>query len=153
TKGRKALNVKWDDGPNKGYDSDAFKDKMAEQARKPCKTERNEGDIHKALAGADKVVEREYYIPHFSHATMEPPAATVQIKGNKAEVWACVQSPGGTRGDVAKALGLKEDDVTVNGTLRGGGFGRKSKCDFVLEAALLSKQMGGKPVKVVWTRE
>jgi isoquinoline 1-oxidoreductase beta subunit len=152
-KARKALNVKWDDGPNKDYDSDAFKVKMAEQAHQPGRIERNEGDIDKALAGADKVIERDYYIPHFSHATMEPPAATVRINGNKAEVWACVQSPGGTRGDVAKTLGLKEDDVTVNVTLLGGGFGRKSKCDFALEAALLSKEMGGKPVKVVWTRE
>lgn len=153
TKGRRALNVKWDDGPNKDYDSDAFKAKMAEQAHKPGKVERNEGDIDKALAGADKVVERDYYIPHFVHAPMEPPAATVKISGNKAEVWACVQSPGGTRGDVAKLLGLKEDDVTVNVTLLGGGFGRKSKCDFALEAATLSKAMGGQPVKVVWTRE
>ena len=88
-----------------------------------------------------------------SHAPMEPPAATVQIKDGKAEVWACVQSPGGTRGDVAKTLGMKEDDVTVNVTLLGGGFGRKSKCDFALEAAILSKAMGGTPVKVVWTRE
>jgi isoquinoline 1-oxidoreductase beta subunit len=152
-KGREALNVKWDDGPNASYDSEAFKAKMAEQAHKPGRVERNEGDIDKALAGADKVIERDYYIPHFSHATMEPPAAVCQINGSKAEVWACVQSPGGTRGDVAKALGLKEDDVTVNVTLLGGGFGRKSKCDFALEAALLSKAMGGKPVKVVWTRE
>jgi isoquinoline 1-oxidoreductase beta subunit len=152
-KGRAALNVKWDDGPNKDYDSDAFKASMAEIAHKPGKVERNEGDIDKALAAADKVIERDYYIPHFVHAPMEPPAAVVKIDGNKAEVWACVQSPGGTRGDVAKLLGFKEDDVTVNVTLLGGGFGRKSKCDFALEAALLSKEMGGKPVKVVWTRE
>jgi isoquinoline 1-oxidoreductase beta subunit len=152
-KGRKALNVKWDDGPNKDFDSDAFKVKMAEQARKPGRIERNEGDVDNALAGADKVIEHEYYIPMFSHATMEPPAAVVQINGNKAVAWACVQSPGGTRGDVAKLLGLKEDDVTVNVTLLGGGFGRKSKCDFVLEAAICSKAVGGKPVKVVWTRE
>jgi isoquinoline 1-oxidoreductase beta subunit len=77
----------------------------------------------------------------------------VQIKDGKAEVWACVQSPGGTRGDVAKQLGMKEDDVTVHVTLLGGGFGRKSKCDFALEAAILSKALGGTPVKVVWTRE
>jgi isoquinoline 1-oxidoreductase subunit beta len=153
TQGRKALNVKWDDGPNKGYDSDAFKLKMAEQAHKPGKVERNEGDVDKALAGADKVIERDYYIPHFVHAPMEPPAAVVKAGSDKAEVWACVQSPGGTRGDVAKLLGLKEDDVTVNVTLLGGGFGRKSKCDFALEAAILSKAMGGQPVKVVWTRE
>lgn len=153
TKGRRALNVKWDDGPNKDYDSVAFKAKMAEQARKPGRIERNEGNIDEALAGADRVVEREYYIPHFSHVTMEPPAGVVRINGNKAEAWGCVQSPGGTRADLAKLLGLKEDDVTVNVTLLGGGFGRKSKCDFVLEAGICSKAVGGKPVKVVWTRE
>ena len=152
-KGREALKVTWDDGPNKNYDSQTFKTQMAEQARKPGKIERNEGDVEKALAGAAKVVEHEYYIPHSVHAPMEPPAATVQIKDGKAQVWACVQSPGGTRGDVAKLLGLKEDDVTVNVTLLGGGFGRKSKCDFALEAAILSRSLGGTPVKVVWTRE
>jgi isoquinoline 1-oxidoreductase beta subunit len=152
-KGRAALNVQWDDGPNKDYDSDTYKESMAATARAPGKIERDEGDVDAALAGAAKVIEREYYIPHGAHTPMEPPAATVKISGDKAEVWACVQSPGGTRGQVAKALGLKEEDVTVNVTLLGGGFGRKSKCDFAIEAALLSKEMGGSPVKVVWTRE
>ena len=54
-----------------------------------------------------------------------------------------MQSPGGTREDVAKTLGIPEDNVTVNVTLLGGGFGRKSKCDFALEAALLSKAIDG----------
>lgn len=152
-KGREALKVTWNDGANASYDSDAYKAKMQATARKPGKVERNEGDVDKALAGAAKVIEREYYIPHGAHSPMEPPAATVQIKGGKAEVWACVQSPGGTRGDVANTLGMKEEDVTVHVTLLGGGFGRKSKCDFALEAAILSKEMGGTPVKVVWTRE
>ncbi len=152
-KGREALKVTWDDGPNKSYDSVAYKAQMQATARKPGKIERNEGDVDKALAGAAKVIEREYYIPHGVHVPMEPPAATVQIKDGKAEVWACVQSPGGTRGDVAKVLGMKPEDVRVNVTLLGGGFGRKSKCDFAQEAAILSKAMGGTPVKVVWTRE
>ncbi len=152
-KGRAALNVQWEDGPNADYDSDKYKEMMAASARKPGKVERNEGDVDGALAGAAKVVEREYYIPHGHHATMEPPAAVCRIQGGKAEVWACVQSPGGTRGSVAGALGMKEDDVTVNVTLLGGGFGRKSKCDFAIEAALLSRTMGGQAVKVVWTRE
>ena len=64
-----------------------------------------------------------------------------------------MQSPGGTRDDVAKALGVKPEEMTLHTTLLGGGFGRKSKCDFAIEAALLSKEMGGAPVKVVWTRE
>ncbi|MBI1396752.1 MAG: molybdopterin-dependent oxidoreductase [Betaproteobacteria bacterium] len=152
-KGREALNVKWDDGPNADYDSDTFKQQMAETSRKPGKMERNEGDVDKALAGAAKVIDREYYIPHGHHATMEPPAATCRIVDGKPEVWACVQSPGGTRGDVAKLLGVPEDHVTVHVTLLGGGFGRKSKCDFAQEAALCSKEMGGQPVKVIWTRE
>lgn len=151
--GRKVLNVKWNDGPNGNYDSDAFKAAMQATARKPGKIERNEGDFDAAIAGAAKVIEREYYIPHSSHATMEPPAAVAKVANGKAEVWACVQSPGGTRGDVANTLGLDQKDVTVNVTLLGGGFGRKSKCDFVLEAAILSKDMGGTPIKVVWTRE
>ena len=152
-KGRAALNVQWEDGPNKDYDSDVFKQSMADSARKPGKVERNVGDFDAAIKGAAKVVEREYYIPHGHHATMEPPAAVCRIANGKAEVWACVQSPGGTRGQVAGTLGMKEDDVTVNVTLLGGGFGRKSKCDFALEAAILSKSMGGQAVKVVWTRE
>jgi isoquinoline 1-oxidoreductase beta subunit len=152
-KGREALKVTWNDGPNASYNSDTYKAKMQAAGSKPGKIERNEGDIDKALAGAAKVIDREYYIPHGVHVPMEPPAATVQIKDGKAEVWACVQSPGGTRGDVANTLGMKEEDVKVNVTLLGGGFGRKSKCDFALEAALLSKSLGGAPVKVVWTRE
>ena len=151
--GRKVLNVKWNDGPNANYDSDAFRTAMQATARKPGKIERNEGDFDAAIKTAAKVIEREYYVPHSSHATMEPPAAVAKVANGKAEVWACVQSPGGTRGDVANTLGLDQKDVTVNVTLLGGGFGRKSKCDFVLEAAILSKDMGGTPIKVVWTRE
>jgi isoquinoline 1-oxidoreductase beta subunit len=83
---------------------------------------------------------------------MEPPVAVANVKGNKAEIWAPVQSPGGTHEDVAKTLDIPIENVTVNVTLLGGGFGRKSKCDFALEAALLSKELGV-PVKVQWTRE
>src|SRR5260370_14303327 len=83
---------------------------------------------------------------------METPVAVADVKGDKAEIWAPVQSAGGTREDVAKTLGIPEENVTVNVTLLGGGFGRKSKCDFALEAALLSKELGA-PVKVQWTRD
>src|SRR5947208_10490240 len=83
---------------------------------------------------------------------MEPPAATARMSGGKWEVWAPVQSPGGARDDVAKALGIKPEEMVLHTTLLGGGFGRKSKCDFAIEAALLSKELGA-PVKVQWTRE
>jgi isoquinoline 1-oxidoreductase subunit beta len=152
-KGRDALVIKWDDGPHASYDSAAYKAQLEETARKLGKVVRDEGDAEKALGSAAKTVSAEYYIPHLAHASMEPPCATARVADSKCEVWAPVQSPGGTRNELAEKLVLKPEDVTVNVTLLGGGFGRKSKCDFVLEAALLSREMGGAPVKVIWTRE
>jgi isoquinoline 1-oxidoreductase subunit beta len=152
-KGRKALKLSWDDGPHGSYDSAAYKAQMEQTAAKPCKPVRNDGDAEKALATAAKTVSAEYYIPHLAHAPMEPPSATARVADGKCEVWAPVQSPGEVQDELVQKLGLKREDVTVNVTLLGGGFGRKSKCDFVLEAALLSRAMGGTPVKVVWTRE
>jgi len=152
-KGREALTIRWDDGPHGSYDSAAYKTQLEETARKPAKVVRNDGDAEKALALAAKTVSAEYYIPHLAHASMEPPSATVRVADGKCDAWAPVQSPGNTREELAKKLGFKPEDVTVNVTLLGGGFGRKSKCDFVLEAALLSREMGGAPVKVTWTRE
>jgi isoquinoline 1-oxidoreductase beta subunit len=151
--GRKALTIMWDDGPNASYDSKAFKATLEEAARKPAKVVRNDGDFDAAAASAARRLEAEYYIPHLAHATMEPPAATVRITNGKCEVWGCFQSPQAARDLVAKRLGLSADDVTVHVTLLGGGFGRKSKPDYAIEAAVLSKAMDGKPVKVTWTRD
>jgi isoquinoline 1-oxidoreductase beta subunit len=151
-KGRAALKVEWDDGPNASYDSATYRKQLEEAARKPGLVVRKEGDVEAALKGADKVVVGEYYLPHLAHVSMEPPVAVADVKGDKAEIWAPLQSPGGTREDVAKTLGIPEENVTVNVTLLGGAFGRKSKCDFALEAALLSRELGA-PVKVQWTRE
>jgi isoquinoline 1-oxidoreductase beta subunit len=150
--GRDALKIVWDDGPNAKYNSVAYRAELEEASRKPGKVVRDTGDIEAGLKASAKVIVGEYYIPHLAHASMEPPVATANVVGDKAEIWAPVQSPGGTRDDVAKTLGIPVENVTVNVTLLGGGFGRKSKCDFVLEAALLSRAIGA-PVKVQWTRE
>jgi isoquinoline 1-oxidoreductase beta subunit len=152
-KGRDALAVKWDDGPHASYDSATYRSQLQETSRKPGKLVRNDGDAEKALGTAAKTVVAEYFVPHLAHASMEPPTATARVADGKCEVWAPVQSPGTTRGELAAKLWIKPEDVTVNVTLLGGGFGRKSKPDFVLEAALLSRAMNGAPVKVVWTRE
>jgi isoquinoline 1-oxidoreductase subunit beta len=151
-KGRDVLKLTWDDGANGKYDSVAYRATLEEAARKPGLVVRKEGDVDAALKSADKVIVGEYYLPHLAHVSMEPPVAVADVRGDKAEIWAPVQSPGGTREDVAKTLGIPEDNVTVNVTLLGGGFGRKSKCDYALEAALLSKELNA-PVKVQWTRE
>jgi isoquinoline 1-oxidoreductase subunit beta len=151
--GRRALKIAWEDGPNASYDSTAFKATLEDAAHKPGKVVRNDGDFDAAAGRAARRVEAEYYVPHLAHATMEPPAATARITGGKCEVWGCFQSPQATRDMVAKRLGMSSDDVTVHVTLLGGGFGRKSKPDFAIEAAVLSKAADGKPVKVTWTRD
>jgi isoquinoline 1-oxidoreductase subunit beta len=151
--GRKALRIVWDDGPNASYDSVRFMTTLEDAARKPGKVVRNDGDFDAAVAGAARRLDAEYYVPHLAHAPMEPPAATVRIAGGKCEVWGCFQSPQATRDRVAQRLGMSAADVTVRVTLLGGGFGRKSKPDFAVEAAVVSKAVDGKPVKLTWTRE
>jgi isoquinoline 1-oxidoreductase beta subunit len=152
-KGREALKITWDNGPNATHDSKAFRASLEAAVKKPGKVERNQGDAEKALASAARVITAEYYAPHIHHATMEPPAAVARMNHGRWEIWAPVQSPGQARDDIAAAVGVTPAEMTLHPTLLGGGFGRKSKCDFAIEAALLSKDLGGAPVKVVWTRE
>jgi isoquinoline 1-oxidoreductase beta subunit len=154
--GRDALQIEWDDGPNGSYDSSAYRQTLESAARKPGKTMRSQGDAAQAWAKAPEAerVAAEYYVPHLAHASMEPPAATVRIKDGRAEVWTSIQNPIAARDAVAARLKLEPADVTVNVLLLGGGFGRKSKPDFVDEAAIVARAMPeGTPVKLVWTRE
>ena len=135
-KGRDALKIVWDDGPNKSYDSKAYRAMLEEQVRKPGKVERNDGDADAALKSAARVDHRRV-LRAASRARHHGAAGGGRASADgKWEVWAPVQSPGGARDDIAKALGIKPEEMTVHCTLLGGGFGRKSKCDFAIEAAL-----------------
>ena len=154
--GRAALELEWDDGANAGYDSAAYRQALEEASRAPGKVMRDQGDAPGSWAQA---AERErfaaeYYVPHLAHASMEPPVATVRIQDGRADVWTSVQNPIAARDAVAARLGLQPEKVKVNVLLLGGGFGRKSKPDFVDEAAIVARAMPeGTPVKLVWTRE
>jgi isoquinoline 1-oxidoreductase subunit beta len=150
--GRDALQIEWDPGPHGSYNTEQYHKEMSATAAQPGKVIRNQGDVDAAFNKAAKTFTQEYYQPHMAHVTMEPPAALVNVTADKCDIWACVQSPWGTRNDVATLIGMPVDKVTVNVTLLGGGFGRKSQCDFVQEAAILSKAVGA-PVRVQWTRE
>ena len=150
--GRKRLKIEWDYGANVVYTSDTFRQQMAQTARSPGKVVRSEGNADGGLAGAAKTVEADFYVPHFAHATMEPPSALAYVQGGKCEVWSCCQDGQAARSTVAGAIGFDQKDVTSHVTLLGGAFGRKSKPDFAAEAAILSKQLGV-PIKVTWMRE
>jgi isoquinoline 1-oxidoreductase beta subunit len=126
---------------------------MSETAAQPGKVIRNQGDFDVALGKAKASFTGEYHMQHLVQAPMEPLVCVARIQDGKAEVWAPVQSPYGAREDIAKALDMPLENVTVHVTLLGGGFGRKSKWDFMIEAVLISQKLGGAPVLLQWTRE
>ncbi len=150
--GRKKLNISWDNGPNEEYNSAAYKNELRETTHKPCKVARGVGDVDVAFSKGGKIFEADYYVPLLAHAAMEPLVALAEFKDGKVTAWAPTQNPQAVQDIVAKELGISPNDVICHVTLLGGGFGRKSKPDYVAEAAVLSKKVG-RPVKVVWTRE
>ncbi|OOV95474.1 xanthine dehydrogenase family protein molybdopterin-binding subunit [Pseudomonas sp. MF4836] len=152
-KGREALKIEWDDGINAGYDSIAYRKELEDAARKPGKVVRSTGDIDAALNSADSSLEAAYYLPHLAQSPMEPMVAVARFENGECQAWAPSQAPQVTRERIAERLGIAFDKVTVNVTLLGGGFGRKSKPDFILEAAILAQAVPGKAVRVQWTRE
>ena len=149
--GRKKLKITWDNGPNESYDSVQYKKELRETAHQPGKVIRSVGDSDKAFPTTN-VFEADYYVPLLAHAPMEPMVALAEFKDGKVTAWAPTQNPQAVQAIVSSELGIPKEDVICHVTLLGGGFGRKSKPDYVAEAAVLSKKLG-RPVKVVWTRE
>jgi len=148
-KGRRALHVTWDDGAHKNLDSAAiFASLRNAGGSKPVKFF-SAGDVS-AVAG--KRIEAEYQLPFMAHAPMEPGNSTAHFRGHECEIWAPTQVPQDCRDRVAQLFGWKPEQVKVNVTLLGGGFGRRLEHDYAVEAALVSKAIGA-PVKVTWTRE
>jgi isoquinoline 1-oxidoreductase beta subunit len=151
-RGRAALEITWEHGANESYDSQAYRAQLMAALQSKGKSARSVGDVDAALAGAKKRVEAHYYAPHLAHATMEPPVAIAKVDAKGCEVWTATQNPQAAQTEVAEALGIDASKVTIHVTLLGGGFGRKSKPDYVVEAALVSKELGA-PVRLQWTRE
>jgi isoquinoline 1-oxidoreductase beta subunit len=153
--GRKKLKILWDNGSNEAYDSAQYKEELRSTARKAGQPVRNEGDVAGVFAKSAqsaRVIEAEYYVPLLAHAPMEPEAAVADVRNGKVTIWTCTQNPQAVQDIVSTQLGIPKENVICHVTLLGGGFGRKSKPDYVAEAAVLSKKVG-RPVKVVWSRE
>ena len=151
-KGREALNIQWHESEHQVYNSDTYKEALAKSCDNPAKVLRSKGDVAKALSDAKQVLKASYYVPELIHVPMEPPAATAHYHDGIFDIWACTQTPQSAQGTVAQITGVAAENININVTLLGGGFGRKSKPDFVVEAAILSKQLNV-PIKLVWTRE
>ncbi|HUP61507.1 MAG TPA: molybdopterin cofactor-binding domain-containing protein [Thermoanaerobaculia bacterium] len=169
--GRRALRptIKWDLGPHATYDSDTYRTELEASTAKPGKSVRSYkgDDVDAAFTQAGTTVDANYYVPHLAQAPMEPPVAVALFQNGRMEVWAPTQSPDVTQIEVGNvALGLPgcaindeacneraRQAATVHVTMLGGGFGRKSKPDYIVEAAMLARVNPGVPIRVQWTRE
>lgn len=110
------------------------------------------GDARKAAENAAQIVEAEYSVPFLAHAAMEPLNATAWVREGKCDLWSGLQNPLGARNAAARALGLKQHDVTVHNVLLGGGFGRRSAEDYPVMAVEIAAEFDF-PVKMIWSRE
>ena len=150
--GLAALDITWNDGPNAEVSTDLIWSRLRAASKRDGAVAKEVGSVGEVF-GQGGVVTAEYEMPLLAHATMEPMNCTVHLTPTSAEAWIGTQVMTRVRDAVAKAAGLQPDQVTVHQHVLGGGFGRRLEPDMAYDAARIAKQIGGGPVKVVWTRE
>ena len=150
--GRRALQLEWDLSAAGAMDSDEIRARFDAACDAGGAIYRSGGDVVSARAGSERTLQRRYWTPFLAHATLEPPNCTADVRADACEVWAPSQDPGEARDRIAAELKWPVERVTVHVTDIGGGFGRKSMHDFVLEAVRVSRHQRA-PVKLFWTRE
>jgi isoquinoline 1-oxidoreductase beta subunit len=159
SQGREALEIVWDNGPLASLNTKTQIARYASMAQKPGIVARKEGDADQALKDAAKQISAEYTVPYLAHATMEPLNCLIDLRADSCELWVPSQFQTADRNAAAQIVGLKPEQVKLNTTYLGGGFGRKANphSDFVSEAAHVAKAARQvnvkKPIKVIWTRE
>jgi isoquinoline 1-oxidoreductase beta subunit len=152
-KARRELKVEWEEGPHAADSSAGFEQAARALLAQPAQAVvRNDGDPDRALRSGAKVIRASYSYPFIAHVPMEPQNCVAAYKEGAVEIWAPTQNPGAGQKGVAKALGIDPERVTIHMIRCGGGFGRRLANDYMIEAAVISKEVGG-PVKVLWTRE
>lgn len=152
TQGRKALKVEWDDSGFEHHSTDTLYERMRKQLGADVISYRTKGNAPSEFEKAPNKVEAMYETPYEAHACMEPLNCVAHVHDGKCEIWGPIQAPDWIQEDLSKHLELPMENVIVNMTFLGGGFGRKAFMDYPQEAALISREINA-PVQVVWTRE
>ena len=151
-RGRDALQITWDEGPNAQQSSAAITKLWAETAKQTGPVAKKVGDAESTLAAAAKKIEAVYELPFLAHATMEPMNCAAHVTKESCEIWVGTQNQTRTRAEGARITGLRPEAVKVHTMMLGGGFGRRGHVDFVQDAVETSKAVNA-PVKVIWSRE
>ncbi|MCP3673198.1 MAG: xanthine dehydrogenase family protein molybdopterin-binding subunit, partial [Gammaproteobacteria bacterium] len=150
--GRKALKIEWNKGPHENESSETFLEQCDKLLAQNGQMVRDDGDFKGTIKAAKKVITREYFIPFVSHAPMEPQNCFAHVTDNACQVIVPTQIPSGASRGINKACGIDRENISIEMTRVGGGFGRRLSTDYAVEAALISKK-SGKPINLVWTRE
>ena len=148
----KKVKVEWELGENQVYNTAEYKKQLVENVESPGEELFSRGDVDQALAAAHTRHAATYQGGHLSHSPMEPMSSLVWVQDDRCEIWAATQSPVDIQEVVGKYLDRKPEDIIVHVTMAGGAFGRKFKCDYVQEAAVLSRAVKA-PVQLTWSRE
>lgn len=152
-KGRQALDIEWDNGPDTELDSKTIYSTFASALDKGSDIAvRQDGDIKAGLKAASKALQAVYTVPYQAHVCMEPMNATADVRTDGCDIYAGTQAQTATQQTAMKLTGLPEEKVKVHTVYLGGGFGRRGEQDFIIDAVECSIA-AGKPVKVIWTRE
>jgi isoquinoline 1-oxidoreductase beta subunit len=151
------LQVEWDHGPLATLDSTALMAQLQATLDAPDRdgafTYLDRGDADTALAGAARRISADYSAPFVAHLALEPMNCTVRADAISATVWAPTQVPDVGRAVAARVLGLDPEQVQMNVSLLGGGFGRRLEVDYIAQAAQVARALPGVPVQTFWSRE
>jgi len=153
-KALETVQVQWDEGSVAALSDESILagTREALKSGKVIEITKPQGDVAAAFQTAARVMEAEYVTPMQAHAPLEPMNFTADVQGDKVLLVGPTQFPQGAQGAVAAALKVKPENITLQTTFLGGGFGRRLELDFIVQAAEISKAVG-KPVKLLWTRE
>jgi isoquinoline 1-oxidoreductase beta subunit len=150
-KGRDALKITWNEGAGASISNAGMRKQLESGLTKPGAVIQAKGDANTALVNG-KQLSAQYFMPYLAHSTMEPVNCSAVLADGKCRIIGPIQFQQGAQAVAAVATGLKPEDVTVETTFLGGGFGRKLELDFIRQAAEIAK-VSGMPVKMLWTKE
>jgi isoquinoline 1-oxidoreductase beta subunit len=153
-KGRDALALQWDEGPDRNFSTAAQRREYQRLANTAGAVAGERGDARTALRGAAKRFDVEYELPYLAHSPMEPLNCLADVRADGCDVWVGTQMQGPDRDAAARVLGMDPAKVTLHNQFLGGGFGRRAQrhSEVVVDAVLVSQAIG-KPVLTTWTRE
>lgn len=150
--GKKMVKAVWSSNKKLKSSKDLDRDMLELLNGSKFKELRKDGSVKKVFSRADRVIEHTFEAPFLPHNTMEPMNFFANVTDEKVELVGPIQVPKKTANKIARLLGRKEEEVTLEMTRIGGGFGRRLTNDYAIEAALISEK-SKKPVKLVYTRE